>query len=169
MVRDTYQIAVACRHPWAVGELGQWLHRRPEEFPDYAAEPYRLAPLQRAQAWERIGCPYEAALAYAEDTDFLREALIRLERLGARPAADRIAKIMRQSGMRPPRRSTMTNRNGLTARESDVLVLIRQGLRNAEIARRLHISNKTVDHHVSAILAKLGVHTRREAARQAEG
>jgi DNA-binding NarL/FixJ family response regulator len=40
-------------------------------------------------------------------------------------------------------------------------------MRNAEIANRLHVSPKTVDHHVSAILAKLGVHTRTEAARAA--
>jgi DNA-binding NarL/FixJ family response regulator len=53
------------------------------------------------------------------------------------------------------------------ARELEVLALVAEGLRNAEIAQRLVISAKTVDHHVSAILAKLGVHTRREAAKAA--
>jgi len=48
-----------------------------------------------------------------------------------------------------------------------VLALIAEGFRNAEIARRLSVSAKTVDHHVSAVLAKLGVRSRTEAARQA--
>jgi DNA-binding CsgD family transcriptional regulator len=55
----------------------------------------------------------------------------------------------------------------LTARELEVLALVADGLRNADIARRLSISPKTVDHHVSAILAKLGVPTRGAAARVA--
>jgi DNA-binding NarL/FixJ family response regulator len=46
----------------------------------------------------------------------------------------------------------------------EVLRLVAQGLSNAEIAARLHISPKTADHHVSAILAKLDVHSREEAA-----
>ena len=53
------------------------------------------------------------------------------------------------------------------ARELEVLALLGSGLRNADLAVRLHISEKTVDHHVSAILAKLGVRSRREAARVA--
>jgi DNA-binding NarL/FixJ family response regulator len=56
---------------------------------------------------------------------------------------------------------------GLTARELKVLALLGEGLRNADLAAHLHISEKTVDHHVSAILAKLGVRSRREAARVA--
>jgi DNA-binding NarL/FixJ family response regulator len=67
-----------------------------------------------------------------------------------------------------PRRATVANPAGLTARELDVLALLREGLRNADIAARLHIADKTVDHHVSAILGKLGVRTRQEAARWSE-
>ena len=66
---------------------------------------------------------------------------------------------------RRPRRATAANPGGLTARELEVLALLEAGLRNAEIAARLHIAEKTVDHHVSAILAKLGVRSRHEAAR----
>jgi DNA-binding NarL/FixJ family response regulator len=68
---------------------------------------------------------------------------------------------------RRPRRATAANPAGLTARELEVLALLAADLRNAEIAARLHIAEKTVDHHVSAILAKLGVRSRREAARVA--
>jgi DNA-binding NarL/FixJ family response regulator len=52
----------------------------------------------------------------------------------------------------------------LTPREVEVLALIEEGLRNRQIADRLFVSAKTVDHHVGAILRKLGVHTRGEAA-----
>ena len=63
-----------------------------------------------------------------------------------------------------PRATTRTNPAGLTARQVDVLRLVAEGLTNAGIAARLFISEKTADHHVSAILAKLDVPTRREAA-----
>ena len=66
---------------------------------------------------------------------------------------------------RQPRRATRDNPGRLTDRELDVLLLLSEGLRNVDIAARLHISPKTVDHHVSAILAKLGVGSRQEAAR----
>jgi DNA-binding CsgD family transcriptional regulator len=68
---------------------------------------------------------------------------------------------------RRPRRATLANPAGLTARELEVLGLLGADLHNADIATRLHISEKTVDHHVSAILAKLGVRTRREATQVA--
>ncbi len=64
---------------------------------------------------------------------------------------------------RGPRRTTQANPVGLTARELEVLPLLAVGLRNAEIASRLIISEKTVDHHVSSILRKLDARTRGEA------
>jgi DNA-binding CsgD family transcriptional regulator len=162
--RSTYEHAVALGHGWAIGELGQWLDPQPDRLHPDAAAPYHLPPAQAAQAWEEIGCPYEAALALAQSPDHIREALMRLERLGARPAADRVARAMRDRGMRMPRHTTRVHPNGLTPREVDVFKLLQQGLRNSDIAERLHISPKTVDHHVSAILGKLGVHSRREVA-----
>jgi len=166
LVRDTYEQAVRLDHGWLIGELGQWLGET--AVSDRAAEPYRMQPAAAAQRWDEIGCPYEAAMALTGSPERLREALQRLERLGARPAADRVARQLRNLGIRAPRRSTMVHPNGLTAREADVLELLREDLRNGEIAARLHISEKTVDHHVSAILAKLGVRTRRDAARYGE-
>jgi DNA-binding NarL/FixJ family response regulator len=65
---------------------------------------------------------------------------------------------------RGPRRTTRQNAAGLTAREVEVLELVADGLRNAEIAERLFLSERTVGHHVSAILRKLGVKTRGEAS-----
>ena len=72
---------------------------------------------------------------------------------------------LRALGVRGPRQSTRSNPAGLTEREVEILQLLDEGLRNADIARRLYVSPKTVDHHVSSILSKLGVKTRQEAAR----
>jgi DNA-binding NarL/FixJ family response regulator len=81
--------------------------------------------------------------------------------VGARPAADA---LRRRLGLRGPRPATRENPAGLTARELDVLGLLAQGLRNAEIAARLYLSTRTVDHHVSAILRKLQARSRAEAS-----
>lgn len=128
---------------------------------------------EAARRWEAIGCPYEAALASAvsPDTTAARNGLLRLRELGARRAGARIARVLRQQGVRElrlgPREPTKRNPAGLTARELQVLALISDGLRNSEIAARLFLSEKTVDHHVSAILRKLGVSSRLKAAAEA--
>ena len=78
---------------------------------------------------------------------------------------------MRELGLRTiprgARSTTRANPAGLTTRELDVLRLIAQGLRNADIADQLVVSAKTVDHHVSSVLSKLGVASRVDAAREA--
>ena len=91
--------------------------------------------------------------------------------MGARPAAAIVTRKLRALGERGvprgPRPATRSNAAGLTARQQEVLALMAQGLRNGEIAERLVVSQKTVDHHVSAILRKLEVRTRGEATARA--
>jgi len=64
---------------------------------------------------------------------------------------------------RGPNEATRANPSGLTTRELQVLQLLAQGCTNAQLARSLHRSPRTVDHHVGALLEKLGVHSRAEA------
>jgi DNA-binding CsgD family transcriptional regulator len=124
-----------------------------------------------AASWDLLGSPYEAAMALAasDDEDDLRRSHERLLALGARPAGAIVARRLRERGARGirrgPRDATRAHPAGLTQREREVLALLEEGLRNAEIAARLVISEKTVDHHVSAILGKLGVASRAEAVR----
>lgn len=172
-------VAIAHRDRWRTGELLYWLARggHTVEVPTWIARPYALQLSEEwvgaADEWRRIGCPYEAAAALAESGDpaAVLAALAELERLGARPAAQHTARRLRELGVRAiprgPRPSTRAHPAGLTRREVEVVSLLAEGLRNADIARRLFLSPKTVDHHVSSVLAKLGVHTRGEAVRVA--
>lgn len=123
-----------------------------------------------ARILQRGGARYAAALALIDTDDAvaLRDAHSQLQELGAAPAAAHAARRLRELGEkaipRGPTPRTQANAGGLTARELEVLPLLAEGLRNAEIAKRLIISPKTVDHHVSAILRKLDVRTRAQAA-----
>lgn len=123
-----------------------------------------------ATAWTSLGFPYEAALAQCDgdDESALLNALATFDELGATQAALQLRRRLRRLGVRGiprgPRPATRADAAGLTPRQVEVLAQLRLGVSNAEIAERLVISEKTVDHHVSAVLGKLGVRSRHEAA-----
>ena len=142
-----------CPEPYAAGLRGDW----------QAA----------ADGWRRAGDPYEEALELADsgDVDATRDALVILDRLDAAPAAATTRQRLRDLGVtrvpRGPQATTRTNPGGLTDRQVQVLQLLADGMTNAEIADRLVLSVRTVDHHVSAVLTRLDLASRREAAKKA--
>ncbi|MFI6471252.1 AAA family ATPase [Streptomyces sp. NPDC050516] len=165
--------------PWQRGAVAVWLRRTGSERPvcGDVAEPhcYLLGgdTTRAAQAWTRLGCRYEAGMALLDSghETFLRQALTAFADLGASAAATLTRRALRRLGARAvptgPRGTTRAHPLGLTRREHEVLGLIAEGHTNARIGERLFISVKTVDHHVSAILAKLGVTDRAAAGRVA--
>jgi DNA-binding CsgD family transcriptional regulator len=164
---------------WERGTIAVWLRRTGSVRPPRGelAEPYRQQVAgdwgQAASLWTQLACRYEAALALLESGEeaALRDALSIFTDLGAMAAAGVTRQAMRERGIRSipvgPRAATRAHPMGLTRREHEVLDLVVDGRTNAEIAEHLFISAKTVDHHVSAVLAKLGVPDRNAAARQA--
>jgi DNA-binding CsgD family transcriptional regulator/tetratricopeptide (TPR) repeat protein len=174
------QAAAGLRDPWIRGELAYWRRRADPllDVPADLAEPYSLMIAGdwagAAAAWQRLDAPYERALALADGPEeALRESLAILERLGAGPLTAIVRQRLRALGVRGiprgPRASTRENLAGLTSREVQVLTLLVHGHTNAELAHRMHVSTKTVEHHVSAILEKLEVHSRTEAVAAAFG
>ena len=174
------ELAAAIGPPSWYGELSflAWRAGRLERLPSGTDVPHVLHATghlrEAAKAWQALGCPYDEALALAESDDEhdLRDALTILHGLGANVMAKRVAERLVSLGARNvprgPRPSTRANPAGLSAREWEILGLIRHGARNADIAERLVLSPKTVDHHVSAILRKLGVRDRAAAGREAD-
>nr|WP_296073076.1 LuxR family transcriptional regulator [uncultured Actinoplanes sp.] len=165
------EVAIRAGQPWFIGELAFWLRRFGAlgTTPSRVATPFRLlleGDWQGAAAeWERRDFPYARAeaLAFADPP----EALRLFDRLGAVVPARRLREELRERGLpvpRGPRAATAADPIGLTARQREVLKLIAEGLSNTDIAARLTLSAKTVDHHVSAVLSKLGVSSRGRAA-----
>lgn len=121
-----------------------------------------------ADAFRGVGWEHDRALllSLADSEEALAEAIDIARKLGARPLEQRISRRMRDAGMPVPRGplpSTRTNPSHLTDRQVEVLALVREGRSNADIAARLHVSPRTVEHHVAGIFTKLGVSTRAEA------
>ena len=166
---------VELHDPDAVARLRFWRRLAGLEggVPEDGSGPYALALAgawrEAAGEWTRQSSPYEAALALSQtrDAEALRDVHAECRRLGAGPLASIVARELRELGVRDlprgPRSTTRANEAELTTRELDVLALVAEGLRNAEIAERLFVSRRTVDHHVSAILRKLEAGSRGEA------
>jgi DNA-binding CsgD family transcriptional regulator len=185
---DALALVADVNNPWLVGEL-RWSRpqadRQPDGSPgpaDAAAgtvpstsdpTPWDLAAQAGWEAaaarWGELGWPYERAreLERSGDTDAMVTALTVYEQLGATVPATRLRRRLRALGVRNlprgPSRETRANPAGLTPRQAEVLALLTEGLTNAAIAERLVLSERTVDHHVAAVLTKLGVTNRHEA------
>ncbi|MDX6287608.1 MAG: hypothetical protein QOG53_3093 [Frankiales bacterium] len=164
---------------WYRGAAAVWARRLGVAAPDLmvGAGPYALELrgdwAGAAASWLEFGCQYDAGLALvdSDDEDGLREAIRLFTQLDAAASVAIAQTKMRQLGIkaipRGPRPATQANEFGLTAREREVLRLLCDRLTNGEIAERLFIAQRTVDHHVSALLGKMGVKSRREAAQVA--
>ncbi len=174
-VAPVYQKIKRRYNQWAIGELAYWLWKANYlfEIPERIAKPYLLQIKGEwkaaAELWKELQCPFEQALALAEgNEEGIKEAIEIFNRLGASATSQLIKMKMREMGIKSipkgPRRTTRKNPAGLTLRQLEVLKLLSKGLSNNEISNKLYISPKTVDHHVSAILSKLNIHSRFEAA-----
>ncbi|GAA5211454.1 AAA family ATPase [Microbacterium kyungheense] len=165
---------------WAIGDLRVWLARlgRPTaEASDALPEPYRLelsgSHAEAAQSWRDLGAPFDAAIAAVHATDAATAAagIASLDALDVPATAARARRMLTERGIRSlparPRSATLANPSGLTNRQLDVARLVARGLTNAELAQQLYISPKTADHHVSAVLSKLGLASRRDIVRAA--
>lgn len=173
---------------WDLAEVGTW--RRRAAMATLAAEERASVPPPRAaeaagngqaacDAWLALGLPFEAALALLDlsgdvAAQAMPKAVALLEQIGAAPAAalarQRARACGAQAKLPKPRRgpyaAAREHPSGLTRREAQVLELLLDGLSNLEIAQRLCRSERTVEHHVSTLLGKLGATTRLDLLRR---
>jgi DNA-binding CsgD family transcriptional regulator len=169
-------------NPWSAGAFAAWCRRcgeAPAALPEHIALPWALElqgrPGEAAAAWAELGLPFEAAMArlqqalLGDDADAaLTEGAQTLARIGAQPALARVQALARELGLplarrRGPYTRARAHPRGLTGREQEVLALLAQGLANADIGSQLGLGPRTVEHHVSAVLAKLGAEGRAQA------
>jgi DNA-binding CsgD family transcriptional regulator len=178
-VRRVVALAAHAGHTWwGGGRLAAWsaVAGVPTGFAGRAAPPHAAMIAGdwagAADAFGAVGWTYDRALMLSllDERAALTEALEVARALGAAPLTARVTVRMRRLGMpvRHGRRgSTRANPAGLTDRQLEVLGLVARGLTNAEIADRLVVSPRTAEHHVAAVLATLGVPSRRDAVRRA--
>lgn len=174
-------------NPWTGGAYAVWMARCGGDAgfaTDGLARPWALElqgrPGEAAAHWAELGLPFEAAMALlrhvaadpAAAPDALDEAARLLQPLGARPALARVQALARELGLPPSlwREPVSIEQHGardLTAHEQQVLALLAQGLGNGDIAVRLGLGRRTVEHHVSTVLVKLGAQGRSQAVAMA--
>ena len=173
-----WPFAVAHPMPWELGELSWWLHLAGEhrQTSGPLAPPFALmlAGEHHAAAgeWRELDCPLWSAYALAFSTRLqdAQECLEILDGLGVPAVRHAVLRDRHARGLvvpRGPRAARRASPAGLTARETEVLQLLAEGLSYAEVAERLVLSEKTVGHHVSAVLRKLGEPTRSRAVAKA--
>ncbi len=172
---ELLEVAVRAQHRYLRGEVLRYLRRvgEPVEPFDGCLPPFADGIngdwAAAAEGWERIGNPYHQALELTEAPELkvAVRGLAMLDRLGAVAAASLVRRRLRRGGVRGiprgPRATTRANPGQLTDRQLEVLALLAEGLTNAEIAARLYLSQRTVDNHVAALLARLGVGSRHDA------
>lgn len=178
------RISKAELHRWDTADICIWARRldfpMPESYasdlpPPQAAE-YEGNFSKAARAWRKLSVPYAAALSQMQsndpaDAEQMARAIKALEKMEASAAVARARKIARELGIaakmprprRGPYKSARNHPLGLTKREQDILRLVASGASNRDISERLKRSPRTVEHHVSSVLAKLNVANRMEA------
>ncbi|WP_428342035.1 ATP-binding protein [Mycobacterium sp.] len=163
--------------PWLLGSLRRWIRLAgttidaTDATDSGAPTPFDLEVggqwESAAQEWSDRGCSYDAALALlGGDMTAVKSALDTFRQLGAKAAARRAQQKLAGLRERAPRTrqaDKLSDPHALTGRQRQVVELLAAGRSNPEIAAELHISPKTVGHHVEAILAKLGVQNRTHA------
>lgn len=175
LCEQVFTLAMQRNARWMAEDAALWLFTlgRPPQDTAALTLPYRDHCEGRwesaARGWETLERPYEQAMALGQgDEASQRQALAIFDGLGAAPAAARLRRDMRARGSRSiprgPIATTRASPGGLTRRQAQVLGLLDDGLSNLEIADRLCISVKTAEHHVSAVMLRLDVGTRRQAA-----
>lgn len=177
-IEETLKLMDQMGHMHEKSEFAYWLYKARKQIVNLPQvyEGYRFndeATTQKAaELWEQLGCPYQQALALSEgDDEDKKKALNMINELGATAVYAKLKQEMRALGIRSIprgiRQATRENPAFLTGRELDVLQQLKEGLQNKEIADRLFISAKTVDHHISSILLKLNVKSRAKAVQEA--
>jgi DNA-binding NarL/FixJ family response regulator len=195
MAADLGACAEAARHaadknrnPESLGTLAYVLGEcaLAEEKPDDAVRQFLLsksefeklgARFDAAGAAARAGAAYLAMRSPSSGVPLLRESYRTAKALGARPLLDEVLRELEAAGATPGderapatkgggARQTSPPQAGLTRRQMEVAKLVAEGLTNKEVAGRLHLSPRTVDMHVAALLDRLDCRTRSQAVRK---